>query len=280
MYRRYLNVRDHSKKLRYTLERLKTIVDRCSNPPHFRGVKFPITELLEPEPSKPPKGARDKKDEKDQKGCLQNCASEKTTKPTGKKRPAHEHSSSFPPRLKRPDLKATVDGKTIASEFQQKLFDDIRHGNCVRCHSKEHVRSTCKEPVSKWEAKFDKDKEKYWLSTLKWQQKASADKTEAKPNPSTKVTTPPTLVQKESRRHTLLPLQSRSQHISELLDQDDDDSEDDLPHPFRSSDAVNYYHFLQLRHPLDSDESENSELTPEELVEAIIESTCMNTIDD
>ncbi len=163
-----LNVRDHSKKLRYTLERLKTVVDRCSNPPHFRGVKTPITKLLEPEPPKPNKGARDKKDDKDYKGRLHSRASEKTTKTTDKKRPAHEHPSSFPPGLKRPDLKATVDGKTIASEFQQKLFDDIKHGNCVRCHSKEHLRSSCKEPVGKWEEKFDKDKEKYWLGTLKW----------------------------------------------------------------------------------------------------------------
>ena len=168
-----LNVRDHSKKLRYTLDRLKLIVDRCSNPPHFRGVKTPITDLLEPEPPKTnPRNARDKKDDKDPKGRLQNRASERNPKTTDKKRPAHEHPSSFPQGLKRPDLKATVDGKTIASEFQQKLFDDIKHGNCVRCHSKEHLRSACKEPVGKWEEKFDKDKEKYWLGTLKWQQKA------------------------------------------------------------------------------------------------------------
>jgi hypothetical protein len=48
-----LNVRDHSNKLRYMLDRLRAVVDRCSNPPHFRGVKNPITELLEPEPLKP-----------------------------------------------------------------------------------------------------------------------------------------------------------------------------------------------------------------------------------
>jgi hypothetical protein len=90
-----LNIRDDSKKLRYTLDRLKAVVDRCSNPPHFCGVKTPITELLEPEPLKPnPKNARDKKDDKDAKGRLHSRASEKTEKTADKKRPAHEHLSS------------------------------------------------------------------------------------------------------------------------------------------------------------------------------------------
>jgi hypothetical protein len=170
------------------------------------------------------------------------------------------------------------------------LFDDIKHGNCVRCHSKEHLRSSCKEPVGKWEENFDKDKEKYWLGTLKWQQKAPAEKTRAQPHSTPKATIPPTLVQKESRRHTLLPLQSRAHHLPDPPDQgddlpdppdqDDDGSEDGLPRPFRTSDAVNHYHHLQILHPPDSDESETSELTPEELVEAIIESTCMYTVDD
>ncbi len=37
---------------------------------------------------------------------------------------------------------------------------------------------------------------------------------------------------------------------------------------------------MLILNPPDSDESEDSELTPEELVEAIIESTCMSNIDD
>jgi hypothetical protein len=47
-----LNIKDHANRLRFTLERLRAVVDRCSNPPHFRGVKTPITDLLEPEPPK------------------------------------------------------------------------------------------------------------------------------------------------------------------------------------------------------------------------------------
>jgi hypothetical protein len=44
-------------------------------------------------------------------------------------------------------------------------------------------------------------------------------------------------------------------------------------------DAASHYHALQILHPPDSDDSEDSELTPEELIEAIIESTCINTLD-
>jgi hypothetical protein len=42
---------------------------------------------------------------------------------------------------------------------------------------------------------------------------------------------------------------------------------------------VAHYHHLQTVHLPDSDESETSELTQEELVEAIVESTSMNTVD-
>jgi hypothetical protein len=123
-------------------------------------------------------------------------------------------------------LAATVEGKLIASEFQCQLFDDIKLGNCVRCHAKDHARATCKEPVGRWEVKFDENKDKYWAGTLKWQQKSQQEKTD------TPVTTPPTLVQKkkESRRHHLfdseddnLPLQCRAQHLARA------DAEDDAP---------------------------------------------------
>jgi hypothetical protein len=52
------------------------------------------------------------------------------------------------------------------------------------------------------------------------------------------------------------------------------------PLPLTTSDAAAHYHALQILHSPDSDESDDSELTPEELVEAIIESTCMRTLDD
>jgi hypothetical protein len=197
-----LNVRDRSGNLRWTLERLRATIDRCSNPPQFRGVKTPITELLEQEVTKalPPKNSNTNAQQDKDKKRLNNRATEKATTPNPKsasKRPAHELPSSLPVGLKRPDLTATVDGKLIASEFQRQLFDDIKHGNCVRCHAKDHARSTCKEPVGRWEAKFDKNKDKYWAGTLKWQQKAQEEK---KGTP--KVTPAPTLVPTQAKSQT------------------------------------------------------------------------------
>jgi hypothetical protein len=154
-----LSEKDSSGDLEWTLERLHAIIDRCSNPPQFRGVKTPITELLEQDgmkavmkPNPNPQHERKK---------LNSCATEKPdAKPPPSKRPAHELPGSFPVGLKRPDLTAAVDEKAIASEFQRQLFDDIKHGNCVRCHSKDHARATCKEPAGRWEAKFDVNKDK------------------------------------------------------------------------------------------------------------------------
>ena len=47
----------------------------------------------------------------------------------------------------------------------------------------------------------------------------------------------------------------------------------------KCSDHVTRHAFFQILNPPDSDDSEDSELTDEELVEAIIESTCINTVD-
>jgi hypothetical protein len=77
------------------------------------------------------------------------------------RRPDHEQPAKFPTGLKRPDLDATVDGNKNASEAQRQLYDDIKRGNCTRCHKGGHVRRDCKDPKAKWEEKFDKEKEKY-----------------------------------------------------------------------------------------------------------------------
>jgi hypothetical protein len=171
-----LNARNHSEQMKLTLERLRAVIDSCSNPPQFRGVETPITELLKQETTKtmPPKIAPNPQDREERK--LTNHSTEKTSMKPQAKRPAHELPGSLPVGLKRPDLTATVDGKLIASEFQRQLFDDIKHGNCVRCHAKDHARATCKEPIGWWEAEFDENKDKYWAGTLKWQQKAQAEK--------------------------------------------------------------------------------------------------------
>jgi hypothetical protein len=56
------------------------------------------------------------------------------------RRPEHEQSAKFPEVLKRPDLEATVDGNKIASDTQRQLYDDIKRGNCTRCHKDGHIR--------------------------------------------------------------------------------------------------------------------------------------------
>jgi hypothetical protein len=154
-----LNETDRAGRLVWTLDKLKRIVDQCSNPPAFRGVKTPITELLEQDPAKNPhkQNPRDKgSGPPETKRKLNARATEKTgqAEKTGK-RPPHERPTIFPKGLKRPDLTASVDGHAISSEFQQKLYDDITAGHCVRCHSKDHLRSACKEPAARWETKFD-----------------------------------------------------------------------------------------------------------------------------
>jgi hypothetical protein len=204
-----LNEKDKAGRYLWTLDRLKHIVDQCSNPPAFRGVKTPITELLNPEPAKstPKQLPRDKgASNADPKRKLHARASEKTghaEKPS--KLSPHERPAIFTKGLKRPDLKATADDHAIASEFQQKLYDDIVAGNCIRCHAQGHTRSACKEAAGRWEAKFDNEKEKYWTGTLKWQQKALAETPSSKTKGSSSQT-PPTLLQpKTSRRQTLYP---------------------------------------------------------------------------
>ena len=61
------------------------------------------------------------------------------------------------------------------------LDDDIKRGQCTRCHKGGRIRKTCKEPPAKWEDKFDKEKGQYWESVLKWQAKATSN---PKPSPT------------------------------------------------------------------------------------------------
>jgi hypothetical protein len=160
-----LDKKDRAGNYVWTLEKLKRVVDQGSTPPAFRGVKTPITELLEHDPAKTPNKhtPRDKGSAPpEHKRKLNARAAEKDSHPDKHgTRPPHERPAIFPKGLKRPDLNATFEGQAVASEFQQKLYDDIAHGNCIRCHSKSHARSTCKEPVGRWETKFDTEKEKY-----------------------------------------------------------------------------------------------------------------------
>jgi hypothetical protein len=42
-----LSAKDARGRAKYTLDRIKRSIDDCSNPPHFRGVKTPVTDLLD-----------------------------------------------------------------------------------------------------------------------------------------------------------------------------------------------------------------------------------------
>jgi hypothetical protein len=53
-----LSAKDMRGRPKYTLDRIKRSIDDCSNPPHFRGVKTPVTDILDPVESKPAKGKR------------------------------------------------------------------------------------------------------------------------------------------------------------------------------------------------------------------------------
>ncbi len=58
-----LTTKKRSRRPKYTLERIKRAIDACSNPPHFRGVKTPITELLDQEGGKATSNNAPEKDE-------------------------------------------------------------------------------------------------------------------------------------------------------------------------------------------------------------------------
>jgi hypothetical protein len=155
------------------------------------------------------------------------------------RRPEHENPAKLPDGLKRPDLEAVVDGNKIASESQRQLYDDIKRGNCTRCHKGGHIRKDCKNPKAKWEDKFNKEKAQYWTSVLKWQQRASEQKGTIDKQPSK----PPTLHIKPEKRFNILSQDSDSDdgtmHLYQYglvmtdLNEDDDgaDATQHLPPP-------------------------------------------------
>ena len=222
-----LLAKDAKGQLRYTLDKVKRAVDACSNPPHFRGVKTPITDLLDAPDTRATKeqGTKEKRDQEKDKSKQNKTPGSKTQdKSHLSRRPEHEQPAKFPDGLKRPDLEAVVDGKKIASDFQRQLFDDIKRGNCSRCHKGGHNRKDCKEPKAKWEEKFDKEKLLYWTSVLKWQQRAAEQKgTSTSTTTSTK---PPTLHVKTG--------EAKPEQRYSTLEFDDDDADQSLLH-FRTT---------------------------------------------
>jgi hypothetical protein len=214
-------------------------VDACSNPPAFRGVKTPITELIDGEKDTNPAQPKNRND-KDKRERRPGLQARQNTKDD---RPAHEQPSAFPSGLKRPDLNATVGGRKISSETQRQLFDDIKAARCVRCHKPGHARVKCRSEPLRFEDKFDKEKLQYWVNVHKWQLKAADEKkptvdkksssSTAKVASSTKA---PTLVDgrmahlpDSDEEATLHCRYSALHELSEALAQspDDDDSGDE-----------------------------------------------------
>jgi hypothetical protein len=112
-----------------------------------------------------------------------------------------------------------VEGKKIASEAQRQLYDDIKRGQCTRCHKGGHVRRDCKEPQEKWEEKFDKEKEKYWESVAKWPSRAT-----------TSSITPPTLHAKPAVKFTSLKSIDKPEHrASSIMSDTDNDDHSSYP---------------------------------------------------
>ncbi len=110
---------------RYTMARIKRAVDACSNPPQFRGVKTPITGLLDPDD----KGKREDHGRKEHGEKKDKLQSRQTT--ARDPRPAHEKQTGFSPSLKRPDPTSTVEGRKISNDAQRQLFDDIKANRCT-----------------------------------------------------------------------------------------------------------------------------------------------------
>jgi hypothetical protein len=54
-----LSAKDHRGRAKYSLARIKQSIDDCSNPPHFRGVKTPVTDIMDQTEPKIPKEKRD-----------------------------------------------------------------------------------------------------------------------------------------------------------------------------------------------------------------------------
>jgi hypothetical protein len=169
-------------------------IDACSNPPYFRGVNTSITDLLNSAEPKIPKQKWDQTKDHGSKAKGNKVpfkSNDEDKRDQGKtnshlaRRPDHEQPAKLPEGLKRPDLEAMVDGNKIASDAQRQLYGDVKRGNCTRCHKGGHIRKDCKEPKFKWEDKFDKEKDHYWVGVLKWQQKGTGPKASPATQPLT-----------------------------------------------------------------------------------------------
>ena len=158
----------HTDGKTWTLAKVKEHVDKAHKPVRFQGANTAITKLIAhirspPEPGKPEKAKQKYRNEKTGRGDRQ----------LTQKKP-YEVYKNMPPQLKRPNPKDQYKGKPISSKAQQQLYDDIKNGNCTRCHKAGHWRGSPKCEVKtphSWEPKIDEKKAGYWTGLAKFQGK-------------------------------------------------------------------------------------------------------------
>jgi hypothetical protein len=100
-----LSAKDGRGRAKFTLDRIKRSIDDCSNPPHFRGVKTPVTDIMDPAEPKIPKEKRDQTKHTGDKATpgkdkQQRDQTKNPTKTHLARRPAHEQPNKFPTGLK------------------------------------------------------------------------------------------------------------------------------------------------------------------------------------
>ncbi len=109
-----LSAKDARGRVKYTLETIKRSIDDCSNPPHFRGVRTPVKDILDQPETKLNKEKRDqtkdgdKKDRTKSKDKSKDKEKRDQVKDPAKAHlachPDHEQPSKFPTVLSGPTL--------------------------------------------------------------------------------------------------------------------------------------------------------------------------------
>jgi hypothetical protein len=158
----------HADGKTWALAKVKEHVDEAHKPVRFQGANTAITKLIAhirspTESAKPEKAKQKHGNEKSKNGDRQ----------LTQKKP-YEVFKNLPTQLKRPNPKDQYKGKPISSKAQQQLYNDIKNGNCTRCHKAGHWRGSPKCDVKtphSWEPKSDEKKAGHWTGLAKFQVK-------------------------------------------------------------------------------------------------------------
>jgi hypothetical protein len=157
------SVGDDFKK--WTLAKVKEQVDKAPKPIRFQGYKTAITKMID---------LHSNSAEPVKKTVKQKRGNEKEKAKTHTSKKPHGVFKSLPDKLKRPNPADECKGKPISNKAQQQLYDDVKNGNCARCHKAGHWRGSPKCEVKSphsWEPKFDEKKMGYWTGLAKFQKK-------------------------------------------------------------------------------------------------------------